>query len=107
MHTTLLILHIVGAVMTAIAAFGAVFVLYRQLETKYRASVFTLAFFVVFQLTSGTVLYLLSPDMSIFVLCRNFALYLTIPITLEVILFMKIKRRAKSQIYPVVSEVSR
>ena len=104
MHTALLVLHIAGAVATMGASAISAFALWRHVEARYRANAFALAFLIIFQLVSGTTLYLLSENMSLFTLCKNFALYLTIPVTLEISLLIHMKKKSAESAYVQIPE---
>ena len=99
-HLALLILHITGAVATAATVVYTLRILWRERLEWYRRCALALFVLVVFQLGTGIAVYLLSENASLFILCRNFALYLTIPITLVIILALRM-RKSKSVVQSI------
>ena len=91
MQLVILLVHIVGAMLTAVFVVLAGIALWYKKETFYLRDAIALAIMIFIQAISGTALYLLSNDMTFFALCKNFALYLTIPISLLILLVLRIR----------------
>lgn len=99
MYATLLIAHIVGAVLTGIATLFVVIVVSAARTQRYRVMAQVLAVLATFEVCSGVALAAVSPAMTARALCGNIVLYLSVVALCEAILYVCMKGGAQS--YPV------
>ncbi len=88
----MLIVHIVGAVLTAVVAIHACVSMVRGGTENYRRAAQLLATLAAFEVATGTALAVLSPTVSAVSVCGNIALYLASVAVIQILLFMRMRR---------------
>ena len=92
MYSILLVVHIAGACVTAIVGAYAVAMLWRREEGKYSLSASVLGAIAGFEVVTGTLLSVLSLQVTALSLCANIIAYLSIVLFLEAVLFVRMKK---------------
>ena len=87
-------LHIIGACVTALIGAYAIAMLWRREERKYSISASVLGAVAGFEVITGILLSVLSLKITALSLCGNIALYLSIVLLLEAMLFVRMKKGA-------------
>ncbi len=98
-YTVLLTAHIAGGVATGIVASYAGIALWQGMNASYRKCALVLSALAVFEVVSGTVLALLSVQLTAQALCTNIGLYLAGVSLVETLLFIRMKK--VSLVFPV------
>lgn len=92
LYSSFLALHLFGAGATAVVAAYAAVVLWRREEGRYRVCAMTLGLIAGSEVVTGTILAILSARITALSLCGNIAIYLSIVLLLEMILFVRMKK---------------
>ena len=92
MYSILLVVHIAGACVTALVGAYALAMLWRREEGKYSRCAKVLGAVAGFEVLTGTVLAVLSLQVTALSLCANVVVYLSIVLLLEAALFMRMKK---------------
>ncbi len=88
-YSGILVLHILAAVATmAVIGYGLVALLYKR-DAVYKRTVLGLGFIAAFQVFSGTLLAVLSPELSAAALTLHIVAYLGVCLGTEALLFMR------------------
>lgn len=93
LHAVILGSHIIAACITGVIIFYALYIAARGTATLYRNAALSLGFVAAFEVLSGTVLALISPELSAASLGLHIALYIGVCIIVESILFMRMSIR--------------
>src|SRR3989338_11169244 len=91
-YSIILAVHIAGACITALVGAYALAMLWRREEGKYSLSASVLGFVAGFEVVTGTLLSVLSLQVTALSLCANIAAYLAIVLFLEAALFVRMKK---------------
>lgn len=75
LYATILALHIAGAFTSLLALLGALVLLVRGTAPTRRTLAAALSWLVAFEVVTGSLLAILSPEVTALSLCDNFALY--------------------------------
>ena len=92
MYESVLVFHLMGAVATGIAASFAGILLFRNRAGQYRNTSIVLGFLATFEIVSGTLLAVISTKISAPSLCANIVIYLAFVSTVELLLFLRMKK---------------
>ena len=87
-----LAVHIAGACVTALIGAYAVAMLWQREEGKYSLCASVLGFVAGFEVVTGTLLSVLSLQVTALSLCANMVVYLSIVLFLEAALFVRMKK---------------
>lgn len=98
MYEALLTTHLAGAGLTALVAAAAGAAMWGAHAHAYRPYAIALGAIAGFEILTGVLLALLSPEITALSLCRNVALYLGAVFAVEALLFMCIQQNAG--VYP-------
>ena len=93
LYPLILLLHIGAACITIGLAAYALYVLWQGKSASYRTSALTLGFVAAFQVFSGTVLAVLSPELSAVYLSTHIAAYIGACMFIEALLFVRMSIR--------------
>ena len=104
MYSMLLIVHIIGASLTIILAGYVSAMLWNNMQDRYRLCAIALSALLGFDMLSGVLLSVLSSSVSALSLCANFALYLSVVLTLETILFARMRKEGTA--FPLINVFS-
>jgi len=91
-YAVILIFHIITACVTAIVITYALWVVVRSEASRYRMSALLLGFIVAIQVLTGTVLAIMSPELSAASLTLHIAVYLGACFSVELLLFKRMRR---------------
>jgi hypothetical protein len=94
MYEALLTTHLVGAGVTAVVAAAASVRMWVGHTNTYRPHAIALGAIAGFEVLTGVLLALLSPEITALSLCANVALYLSAVFAIEGLLFIRIKQNA-------------
>jgi hypothetical protein len=97
-YNLILIAHLSGAAITALFAAVAVATIWFKKDRLYRPFAMVLGIVASFEIVTGTILSVLSYQISALSLCGNIALYLTTVGLIEVLLFLQM--RQKTVVFP-------
>ena len=87
-----LTLHIAGAIVTLIIASYSTIVLWNTFHARYRACASILGALAGFEVITGVMLSIISPQITAFSLCKNIVLYLSLVVILEIILCIRMRK---------------
>lgn len=104
MYASVLFLHILAACATVAAGVWALYVVAVSQESWYRRTALAIGCIAAFEVFSGTVLAVLSPELSAAALSLHIAVYLGVCAALEALLFVRMKNI--SPVFPVAAVVS-
>lgn len=91
-YSLILTVHIFGALLTGIVASYSGVVLWQRTNERYATCALTLGMLAAFEIFSGSVLSIVSSAVSAASLCANIALYLSLVTSLELLLFIRMKK---------------
>lgn len=92
MYSALLSLHIIGALFSAVLATFAVLVALTGRDGWYKTLSLGIGVLAAFEVSTGTVLAVLSPEVSALSICANVALYIAAAASIQALLFMRMRR---------------
>lgn len=98
MYALILSGHVIAAIATIVLVAYALYIVVRGNSAQYRFSALALAGVASFEVISGTVLTLLSPELTALSLVPHIVSYLGICIAVEMLLFMRMKEN--SMVFP-------
>jgi len=84
--------HIFAAVATAAVVLAALYAVTKNKHTTYQPFALAIGFLAAFQISSGTVLAFLSPELSAAALALHIVAYLSVCGAVEALLFVKMKK---------------
>ncbi len=90
-YGVVLVLHIIASVLTGVAIAYVLYNTARGKSANYRASALALGSIAGFQIFSGTILTVLSPELTAASLVPHMALYLGVCLAVEALLFIRAK----------------
>lgn len=93
-YTAVLSLHIAGAIATAIVGFWALYAVWYMTSGSYRQLALSLGVLAAFETASGTLLSILSAEITAAHVCQQVILYLSLVGIVECLLFARLKRDA-------------
>ena len=91
-YQAVLILHILAAVVSGVVALYTLYVLRFSVDQLYKTCALALGFISAFEVFSGTVLAVLSPELSAAALSLHISLYLGACFFLEAFLFIRMQK---------------
>lgn len=94
MYSSILVLHIIGACATGLVAAYTAIVLAKGEESHYTRLAQALGLLAGFETATGTLMSVLSPNITALSLCSNIAVYLGVVFALEAVLFWRMKKAA-------------
>ncbi len=94
MYDVILTIHLAGAGVTAFIAAGAGAALWHRSATAYRPHAIVLGAIAGFEILTGIVLAIVSPEITALSLCTNIALYLGAIFALEALIFARLRESA-------------
>ena len=103
-YGALLTIHIIGACITGIVAAYAGIIMWQRQETSYRGTAIILGVLGGFEVLTGTLLSVVSSEITSVSLCTNIIIYLSVVFFMESLLFMRMKKI--SILFPVAQALS-
>lgn len=94
LYALIVVLHVVGALVTALVGARSLFVVWFSKHALYRSSSLSLGALAVFEVLTGTLLSVLSSSISAAYICERVAIYLALVALIECLLFERMKRNA-------------
>lgn len=103
-YQLVLALHLVGALATAIIALYALYALRINKGELFRKIAITVGGLAAFEILSGTLLAVLSSELTTKMVCNRLAIYLGVVATVEVMIFHAMKKTSTA--FPVRTSLS-
>ena len=91
-YTAVLAVHIISACVTGAVIFYTLYVLALNKDTLYRICALVLGLIAAFQVLTGTILAILSPELSAAALSVHIVAYLGVCLGVEIPLFVRMKK---------------
>lgn len=103
-YDILLAIHILGACATGVVASYAGIVMWQRREVSYRPTSIVLGVLGGFEVLTGTLLSVVSSQVTSISLCANIIAYLSVVFFVEALLFLKMKKISMS--FPIATALS-
>ena len=92
MYESILVAHLIGACATALLVLCTLFALHKRSASFYHTSAVTLGSLAAFEIASGTLLAVLSTELSVGMVCNRIAVYLLVVGCTLAMLFYRMKK---------------
>ena len=103
-YGVLLIVHIVGACVTGITAAYAGVIMWQKQDSSYRTTSIVLGALGGFEVLTGTLLSVISSQITSISLCANIIAYLSVVLFVEILLFLRMRKI--SMLFPIAAALS-
>jgi hypothetical protein len=103
-YSSLLLIHILGACLTGIVAAFAGVIMWQRRDSSYRSTSIALGALGGFEVLTGTLLSVISSQITSISLCENIITYLFVVLFVEILLFMRMRK--VSMLFPIIKALS-
>ena len=100
MFTTILTVHILGAIVVGAVTLLTLFSVSAENVVRLHGRVRALALGLFFEIGTGSLLAILSPGISLFAFCKNIMLYSTVVFATYVVVFLRLSRMGRAEVFP-------
>ena len=104
LYDSLLLVHILGACLTGIMAAYAGVIMWQNQDSSYRTASIILGALGGFEVITGTLLSVISSQITSISLCANIIIYVSVVLFFEALLFLKMRK--VSVVFPLVVALS-
>jgi hypothetical protein len=103
-YSLALVVHILGACVTGVTAAYALIVMWQDQDTSYRRTAIVLGSLGGFEVATGTLLSVISSQITSISLCANIFIYLSVVFFFESLLLLKMNKVSMS--FPIIRALS-